>query len=77
VVEIFSFVAFKKLKTVRMFGTYPAREILMWIGGTLVAAALAIFGVIYLVDACVDFHDPDDGLAIEGGLRSGRDGQRE
>jgi hypothetical protein len=60
-----------------MFGTYPAREILMWIGGMLVAAAIAIFGVIHLVDACVDFHDPDDAPAVQGDLKSGRDGQRE
>jgi hypothetical protein len=45
-------------KIVRMFGTTPAREILMWIGGMLVAAAIAIFGVICLVDAYLAVHDP-------------------
>jgi hypothetical protein len=73
----FSFVACKKLKKVRMFGTYPAREILMWIGGMLVAAAVAIFGVICLVDAYLAVHDPADALSIQRDLKSGQDGERE
>jgi hypothetical protein len=64
-------------KAVRMFGTYPAREILMWIGGMLVAAAIAIFGVTYLVDAYLAFHDPADALAIQRDLKSGQDDPRE
>lgn len=65
-----------KIKTVRMFGTYPVREILFWIGGMLVAAAIAIFGVICLVDAYLAFHDPAD-VTIQGDLKSGQDGRPE
>jgi hypothetical protein len=60
-----------------MFGTYPAREILMWIGGMLMAAAIAIFGVIFLVDAYLAVHDPADALVIQRDLKSGPDGERE
>ena len=67
----------QKIKKVRMFGTYPAREILMWIGGMLVAAAIAIFGVICLVDAYLAVHDPADALSIQRDLKSGQDGERE
>jgi hypothetical protein len=66
-----------KIEAVRMFGTYPAREILMWIGGMLVAAAIAIFGVICLVDAYLAVHDPADALSIQRDLKSGQDGERE
>jgi hypothetical protein len=55
-----------------MFGTYPAREILMWIGGMLVAAAIAIFGVICLVDAYLAVHDPADALSIQRDLNQDR-----
>jgi hypothetical protein len=71
----FSFVACEKLKKVRMFGTYPAREILVWIGGMLIAAAIAIFGVICLVDAYLAVHDPADALSIQRDLKSGQDGE--
>jgi hypothetical protein len=64
----------RKIKA-RMFGTYPAREILMWIGGMLVAAAIAIFGVICLVDAYLAVHDPADALSIQRDLKSGQDGE--
>lgn len=60
-----------------MFGTYPAREILTWIGGMLIAAAIAIFGVIYAVDAYLAFHKSADTLEIKGDLKSGQDGQEE
>jgi hypothetical protein len=66
-----------KIEAVRMFGTYPAREILMWIGGMLVAAAIAIFGVTCLVDAYLAFHDPADPLAIQRDLKSGQDSRTE
>jgi len=49
----------------------------MWIGGMLVAAAIAIFGVICLVDAYLAVHDPADALSIQRDLKSGRDDQRE
>ena len=49
----------------------------MWIGGVLVAAAIAIFGVTCLVDAYLAFHDPADALAIQRDLKSGQDNQRE
>ena len=45
-----------------MFGTYPAREILMWIGGVLFAAMIVIFGVIMVVDTYLAFLDPNDAL---------------
>lgn len=60
-----------------MFGTYPAREILMWIGGMLIAAAIAIFGVIYAVDAYLALHEPADTFEIKGDLKSGQDGREE
>jgi hypothetical protein len=49
----------------------------MWIGGMLVAAAIAIFGVICLVDAYLAVHDPADALSIQRDLKSGQDGERE
>jgi hypothetical protein len=45
-----------------MFGEYSAREILMWIGGTLVAVMIVIFGVILVVDTYLAFRDPSDPL---------------
>ncbi len=58
-----------------MFGTYAAREILFWIGSMLVAAAIAIFGVIYLVDAYLAFEEPADVTVIQGDLKPGQDGR--
>lgn len=49
----------------------------MWIGGMLIAAAIAIFGVIYAVDAYLAFHAPADTLEIKGDLKSGQDGREE
>ena len=43
-----------------MFGDYSAKEILMWIGGTLVAAMIVVFGVILVVDTYLAFRDPSD-----------------
>jgi hypothetical protein len=43
-----------------MPGGYSAKEILMWIGGTLVVAMIVIFGVILVVDMYLDFRDPSD-----------------
>jgi hypothetical protein len=71
------FICRPQKKAVRMFGTYPAREILMWIGGMLLAAVIAIFGVTCLVDAYLAFHDPADALAIQRDLKSGQDDPRE
>jgi len=47
----------------------------MWIGGMLLAAAIAIFGVICLVDAYLAVHDPADALSIQRDLKSGQDGE--
>jgi hypothetical protein len=49
----------------------------MWIGGMLIAAAIAIFGVVYAVDAYLAFHEPADAMEIRGDLKSGQDGQEE
>ena len=49
----------------------------MWIGGMLIAAAIAIFGVIYAVDAYLAFHEPADTFEIKGDLKSGQDGREE
>lgn len=49
----------------------------MWIGGMLVAAAIAICGVAYAVDAYLAFHDPADGLATRSDLKSGQDDRGE
>jgi hypothetical protein len=51
-----------------MFGGYSAREILLWIGGTLVVAVFVMFGVILVVDTYLDFRDPSDMLQRQGGL---------
>jgi hypothetical protein len=45
-----------------MSGGYSAKEILMWIGGTLVAAMIVIFCVIMVVDMYLSFRDPNDPL---------------
>ena len=49
----------------------------MWIGGMLMAAAIAIFGVICLVDVYLAVHDPADELSIQRDLKTGPDGERE
>jgi len=51
-----------------MSGGYPAKEILMWIGGTLVAAMIVIFGVILVVDTYLAFRDPSDPLEQQRSL---------
>jgi hypothetical protein len=51
-----------------MFGEYSAREILMWIGGTLVAVMIVIFGVILVVDTYLAFRDPSDPLEQQRSL---------
>ena len=43
----------------------------------LIAAAIAIFGVTYAVDAYLAFHQPADALEMKGDLKSGQDGQEE
>ena len=45
-----------------MSGGYSAKEILMWIGGTLVAAMIVVFCVIMVVDMYLPFRDPSDPL---------------
>ena len=51
-----------------MFGDYSAREILMWIGGVLVAVVIVIFGVIMVVDTYLAFRDPSDPLEQQRAL---------
>jgi hypothetical protein len=51
-----------------MPGGYSAKEILMWIGGTLVVAMIVIFGVILVVDMYLDFRDPNDPIEQERSL---------
>ena len=51
-----------------MFGDYSAKEILMWIGGTLVAVMIVIFGVILVVDTYLAFRDPSDPPEQQRGL---------
>lgn len=52
-----------------MFGEYSIKEILLWIGGTLVAAMIVMFGVIMVVDTYLAFQDPSDLMERQGGLR--------
>ena len=40
----------------------------MWIGGTLVAAMIVIFGVILVVDTYLAFRDPSDPLEQQRSL---------
>jgi hypothetical protein len=53
-----------------MFGDYSIKEILAWIGGMLLAAALVILGVIFAVDRLVDPPNLDDPLTKQGGLNA-------
>jgi uncharacterized membrane protein YqiK len=53
-----------------MFGDYSAKEILLWIGSMLVAAAIVILGAIWAVDALVAPRDLNDPLERQGGLKA-------
>ena len=53
-----------------MFGDYSIKEILAWIGGMLLAAALVILGVIFAVDRLVDPPNLYDPLTKQGGLNA-------
>jgi hypothetical protein len=55
-------------KVAVMFGDYSAKEILMWIGGMVVAAMIVIFGVIMVVDMYLAFQDPSDPMEQRRGL---------
>jgi hypothetical protein len=49
---------------------YSIREILLWIGGMLVAVAITtILGVIDVLDNYLAVHDPSDPLTAQGGLK--------
>ncbi len=51
-----------------MSGGYSAKEILTWIGGTLIVAVIVIFGVIMVVDMYLAFQDPNDPLEQRRGV---------
>lgn len=50
---------------------FSTKEVLLWLGGMLVAAAITILGAIWVVDALVDPRDTNDPLAKAGGLKAG------
>jgi hypothetical protein len=52
-------------------GPYSIREILLWIGGMVVAATIIILAVIYVTDNFLIPRDPTDPLTIRGGLKPG------
>ena len=53
-------------------GPYSIREMLLWIGGMVVAATIIILAVIYVTDNFLIPHDPTDPLTIRGGLKPDR-----
>lgn len=53
-----------------------AKEIMLWIGGLLVAGAITILGAIWAVDSYLAFHDPNDPLTEQGGLAPAQDTKR-
>lgn len=56
-----------------MFWGSSIKEMLAWIGGMLLAAALVILGVIFAVDRLVDPPNRDDPLTRAGGLNADQD----
>ena len=56
-----------------MFWGSSIREMLTWIGGMLLAAALVILGVIFAVDRLVDPPNLEDPLTRQGGLKADQD----
>ena len=56
-----------------MFWGYSIKEILTWLGGMLLAAALVILGVIFAVDRLVDPPNLEDPLTRQGGLKADQD----
>jgi hypothetical protein len=60
-----------------MLGDYSIKEILVWIGGMLVAAALIILGVIYAVDTLIAPPNPADPLSKQRGLNADKQDVRE
>jgi len=55
-----------------MFWDFSARETLLWIGGTLLAAVIAFWGLFYLIDNVV-MRDLDAPLVQQGGLTADQD----
>jgi len=51
----------------RTMFTGSIRELLMWIGGMLVAAVVTVLGLFYWIDN-VAMHDTDDPFERQGGL---------
>jgi hypothetical protein len=56
-----------------MLGEYSIKELLIWIGGMLVAAAILILGVIYAVDSLIAPPNLEDPLTKQGGLKADQD----
>jgi hypothetical protein len=56
-----------------MFWGSSIKEMLAWIGGMLLAAALVILGVIFAVDRLVDPPNLEDPLTRQGGLKADQD----
>jgi hypothetical protein len=52
---------------------FSARQLLIWVGGIMVAGVLAIFGVFYLVNHLVAAPDLRAPLAKQGGLKPQQD----
>ena len=57
-----------------MFGS--AKDLLLWIAGTLVVAGIPILAVIFIVDSFIDPYNPSDPLASQGGLQQQQDIRR-
>ena len=56
-----------------MFGEYSARELALWIGGTLAAAVFVFFAAVFAVDHWIAPHTVGDPLAKQGGLKASQD----
>ena len=55
-----------------MFGE-STKEVLLWIVGLLIAAAITIWGALYVVDHFIAPHDATDPLTSKGGLNKEQD----
>jgi hypothetical protein len=56
-----------------MFGEFSTKEMLIWVAGMLVAAAVIIVGAIYAVNTFIAPRSQGDPLTTRGGLNNQKD----
>jgi hypothetical protein len=59
-----------------MLGEYSTKTLLIWLGGMLVAAAIAILISFYVVDHFLAAHNQQDPVTKQGGLKFEQDIRR-